>query len=369
MLLVCLNSASAPQEAVRRSGRFAVNILAEHQGHIAERFARPGSTTSSPDRGAGRDTPECPARRRAGCGRCPVVEVVAGGTRPRLPRRAVHAEATESAPLAYFRGKLREAELGQDAEVYRLVRRMVLRRELGPDEPEEVESFAARLSVPPSSSVLRAHPARGEKLVGTRPAARPRRHPARHGHLDDAHDAKLAIELGAAELADRSAVRRPAGPASELAQAADATVQGGRFGTSTATSAPTTPSTASSWTRPVSAALVDAYEQLSVSDLMARALPADMDADPHCGPTTRPDRRAGAQGPGRGPTGDDGAQRAGEGDQREGILRAGGRLQVARLAQSAAAPTGRPSSPAALFQRIGPRRRRIEPEPQDGLDR
>src|SRR5512143_758826 len=43
MLLVCMKASSATQEAVHRSGRFAVNILAEHQGHIAERFARPGS--------------------------------------------------------------------------------------------------------------------------------------------------------------------------------------------------------------------------------------------------------------------------------------------------------------------------------------
>ena len=43
MLLVCLNSTSATQEAVRRSSSFVVNILAEHQGHIAERFARPGA--------------------------------------------------------------------------------------------------------------------------------------------------------------------------------------------------------------------------------------------------------------------------------------------------------------------------------------
>src|SRR3954454_22877191 len=42
MLLVCLNSASATQEAVRKSSRFAVNILAEHQGELADRFARPG---------------------------------------------------------------------------------------------------------------------------------------------------------------------------------------------------------------------------------------------------------------------------------------------------------------------------------------
>ena len=44
MLLVCLNSASGTQEAVRRSGRFAVNILAEDQGRLAERFAKPGAS-------------------------------------------------------------------------------------------------------------------------------------------------------------------------------------------------------------------------------------------------------------------------------------------------------------------------------------
>src|SRR5689334_7329776 len=55
-LLVCMNAASATQEAVHRSGRFAVNILAEHQGqgHIAERFARPGSDDKFAGLGVGR---------------------------------------------------------------------------------------------------------------------------------------------------------------------------------------------------------------------------------------------------------------------------------------------------------------------------
>jgi flavin reductase (DIM6/NTAB) family NADH-FMN oxidoreductase RutF len=43
MLLVCLHSASGTQEAVRKSGRFAVNILAEDQGWLAERFAKPAA--------------------------------------------------------------------------------------------------------------------------------------------------------------------------------------------------------------------------------------------------------------------------------------------------------------------------------------
>src|SRR5687767_14765606 len=39
MLLVCLNQRSSTQAAIQASGRFAVNILGEEQGVVAERFA------------------------------------------------------------------------------------------------------------------------------------------------------------------------------------------------------------------------------------------------------------------------------------------------------------------------------------------
>jgi hypothetical protein len=52
MLLICLNSRSGTQQAVHRAERFAVNILAEHQGHLAERFA----TSGSADKFAGLET-------------------------------------------------------------------------------------------------------------------------------------------------------------------------------------------------------------------------------------------------------------------------------------------------------------------------
>jgi Flavin reductase like domain len=42
LLLVCPNVNSGTQEAVRRTDRFGVNILAEHQSEVADRFARPG---------------------------------------------------------------------------------------------------------------------------------------------------------------------------------------------------------------------------------------------------------------------------------------------------------------------------------------
>jgi flavin reductase (DIM6/NTAB) family NADH-FMN oxidoreductase RutF len=48
LLLVCLNVNTGTQEAVPRARRFGVNILAEHQSAVADRFARPG-----PDKFAG----------------------------------------------------------------------------------------------------------------------------------------------------------------------------------------------------------------------------------------------------------------------------------------------------------------------------
>jgi 4-nitrophenol 2-monooxygenase / 4-nitrocatechol 4-monooxygenase, reductase component len=334
MLLVCLNAASATQEAVRRSGRFAVNILAEHQGHIAERFARPGSDDkfAGIEARAGRTGVPLLAGVLAAV-ECRVAEVVGGGTHRVFLAEAVHAEAAgnvdggEAAPLAYFRGKFGKFELGQDAEVYRLVRRMILRRELGPDEPVEVESFAARLSAPPSSVYYALTRLVGEKLVGRDPQRGHVVTPLDAATSDDAHDAKLAIELGAAELvADRLSADQLA-RLRELAQAADATVQGGRFGDLDGYIGANHAFHRFLVDATGVRALVDAYEQLSVPDLMARALPADMAADPHLrsdhfdliDALERGDRAAAR----RVMTAHNERAKA---TQREGILRAGGRL-------------------------------------------
>jgi flavin reductase (DIM6/NTAB) family NADH-FMN oxidoreductase RutF/DNA-binding GntR family transcriptional regulator len=328
MLLVCLNAASATQEAVRRSGRFAVNILAEHQGHIADRFARPGSDDkfAGIEARAGRTGVPLLAGVLAAV-ECRVAEVVGGGTHRVFLAEAVHAEATEAAPLAYFRGKFGKFELGQDAEVYRLVRRMVLRRELGPDEPVEVESFAARLSVPPSSVYYALTRLVGEKLVGRDPQRGHVVTPLDAATSDDAHDAKLAIELGAAELVTDRLSADQLARLRELAQAADATVQGGRFGDLDGYIGANHAFHRFLVDATGVRALVDAYEQLSVPDLMARALPADMDADPHLrsdhfdliDALERRDRDAVR----RVMTAHNERAKA---TQREGILRAGGRL-------------------------------------------
>jgi flavin reductase (DIM6/NTAB) family NADH-FMN oxidoreductase RutF/DNA-binding GntR family transcriptional regulator len=282
MLLVCLNASSATQEAVHAAGRFAVNILAEHQGHVAERFARPGTDDKFVGltvRDGRTGVPVLPGALATV--ECRVVEVVSGGTHRVFLGEAVHAEATEGSPLAYFRGRFGKFELGQDAEVYRRLRQMVLSRALGPDESLDVEELATRLSVSPSSVYYGLTRLVGDKLV-TRDAER--------GHVvtpldvamsDDAHDAKLAIDLGAAEMMLERLSAEQLDRLRELAAATDAQVGDGRFrdvdGYIAANHAFHRFLIEATGIR----ALVDAYEQLSLPDVMARALPQAMDADPH----------------------------------------------------------------------------------------
>ena len=253
MLLVCLNSTSATQEAVRRSNSFVVNILAEHQGHIAERFARPGAE----DKFAELETR--PGRTGApllpgvlATVECRVAEVVGGGTHRVFLAEAVHAEASEGSPLAYFRGKFGKFELAQDAEVYRKLRQMVLSRRLGPDEQVDVDSLAAMLPASPSSAYYALTRLVGEKLISRDPQRGHVVTPLDASTSDDAHDAKLAIELGAAELvvgqlsAEQLVQLRswPPKRARTSATAGSAML--------TPTSRRTTPSTASWSTRPAS---------------------------------------------------------------------------------------------------------------------
>ena len=282
MLLVCLNAASATQEAVHRSGRFAVNILAEHQGHIAERFARPGSD----DKFAGLET--SPGRTGVpvlpgvlATVECRVAEVVGGGSHRVFLAEAVHADATEGSPLAYFRGRFGKFELGQDAEVYRRVRQLILARRLGPGEPLAVEPLAEQLSASPSSVYYALTRLVGDKLVTRDP---------QRGHVvtpldvttsDDVHDARLAIELGAAELVGDRLSAEQLAQLRELAVATGSHVRDGRFGDVEgfidASHAFHRFLVDATGVR----SLVDAYEQLSLPDLMAQALPSEADTDPH----------------------------------------------------------------------------------------
>jgi len=224
MLLTCLHGRSPTQEAVRRSGRFTFNILGEDQGHLAERF--PGSHD---DKFAGVEV----STGRTGVPllsgalatvECRVVEVVSGGTHRVFLAAVEHAEAREGSPLAYFRGRFGRFEMAQDNAAYDRLRNLVLSREAGPGDRLDVQELSERLGLSPTSAYYAL-----TRLVGDGLVARDQE----RGHVvtplevatsDDANDAKLAIELGAADL-DRPARRAKsrtecAGPSAKAASIA-----------------------------------------------------------------------------------------------------------------------------------------------------
>jgi flavin reductase (DIM6/NTAB) family NADH-FMN oxidoreductase RutF/DNA-binding GntR family transcriptional regulator len=282
MLLVCLHAASATQDAVNRSGTFAVNILAEDQGQLAERFARPGSTDKFDGVAVRTGHTGVPVFEGAlAVVECRVVEAVTGGTHRVFLGSVVHAEATEGSPLAYFRGNFGKLEIAQDAEAYLRLRRLVLRRALGPNTMLDVDALAAQIKASPSSVYYALTRLVGDNLVARDPS---------HGHVvrplnaetsDDAHSAKLAIELGAADLTVGKLGPAQLAEFERLASSTGTHVADGHF-----TDVDSYIGANSAFhTYPIRAtgitALLDAYEHLSLPDLMARALSKDIDVSDH----------------------------------------------------------------------------------------
>jgi DNA-binding GntR family transcriptional regulator len=267
---------------VHRSGRFAVNVLAEDQGELAERFARPGTTdkfsglTTRSGRTAAPLLPDTLAVIE-----CRVAEVVSGGTHRVFLADVVHAETTEGSPLAYFQGKFGKFELAQDAEVYRRLRQLVLSRRLGPDEPLDVQSLAAQLSASPASVYYALTRLVGDELVTRDPERGHVVTPLDVATSDDAHDAKLAIELGVVDLIIGRLTTEQLTRLRELAQVTGAHIQGRRF-----TDVDAYIEANHGFHRYLIEAtgiraLVEAYEHLSLPDLMARALSVDVEAGRH----------------------------------------------------------------------------------------
>ncbi|MET0863664.1 MAG: flavin reductase [Nakamurella sp.] len=282
MLLICLHASSATQEAVSRSGHFAVNILAEHQGDIAERFARSSGTDKFEGIEVRPGLTGVPVLDGAlAVVECRVAEAVTGGTHRVFLGQVLHAEATEGSPLAYFRGKFGKLELAQDAEAYLRLRRLVLSRALRPNTALEVDALASRISTSPSSVYYALTRLVGDNLIARDPARGHVVRPLDAAASDDAHDAKLAIELGAAELTVGKLSPEQLAEFDRLAEATGSHITGGHFtdiesyiGSNSAFHAFPISTTGIS-------ALSNAYEQLSVPDLMARALSVEVDVSDH----------------------------------------------------------------------------------------
>ena len=183
--------------------------------------------------------------------------------------------------MAYFRGKFGKLELAQDAQTYHDVRSLVLTRVLGSDVAVEVEGLSRRLNAPVSSVNYALTRLVGENLVFRDPA---RGYVVRSVDLatsDDAHDAKLAIELGAAELtvgrldADQLAEYR------RLAVATGAHLTGGHLADVGSYIA----ANAEFHVYPIRVtgirALAEAYDRLSLPELMSRVLTPEVEVSSH----------------------------------------------------------------------------------------
>lgn len=199
LMLACLNNSVPTADAVSRSGHYAVNVLGQGHGDLAQKFAMP-----SRDKFAGVDVVAgvvgAPLIANALAHiECEVVERVVGGTHTIFIGRVVSATAYGGEPLTYFRGGFGRFEFARDDAVYTHARQRVLNRVHQPGDVVDVEELAVELGVEPSAAFYALTRLTGDGLV--------RRDPDR-GYVvtafdasasDATFDARLAIEIGVIE--------------------------------------------------------------------------------------------------------------------------------------------------------------------------
>lgn len=200
MLTACLNLRAPTQAAVRASGAFGVSILRAGQDAVAERFATPRA-----DKFDGVAIAEGPLGQPLIADAlatlvCSVQESVVGGTHRVFLARVVHAAVRPGAPLAYYRGRFGRLELESDERALRLLRRSILLRERPLDARLDPAELSAALEVPESSVEQSLGALAFERLVVREPGGF-RQVPLDVRRLDEAFDAKLVLDLGAARLA------------------------------------------------------------------------------------------------------------------------------------------------------------------------
>lgn len=280
MLLVCLNTSSRTQRAVDAAGCFAVHVLDEHQAWIAERFARPAEH----DKFA--DVPIRPGQLSApvldgalAVIECEVAETVRGGTHRVFLARVVHAEAREGSPLAYFRGRFGRFELAEDASVYAGLRAVLLAGELVPDQSLDVDQLASARRVGQSAVHYALTRLVGEGLVLRTPDRGYVVTPVDQASSDDAHDARVVLDLGMASMlvGKLDAAQLAAFRALALAtvpQVRDGQLQVDAWVTANVNFHAYLPSVSGN------AALQQAYERLSITDFMLRAVTTETSVSP-----------------------------------------------------------------------------------------
>ena len=274
MLLVCLNMNSRTQQAVMSAGQFAVHVLDHRQAWIAERFARPSTGNKFDGITVGRGLRiDVPVLSDAlAVVECQVREKVRGGTHRVFLSQVVHAEAREGSPLAYFRGKFGRFELDEDARVYENLRRRILGGQLLPDQELDADELAVTLGTGVSSVHYALTRLIGDHLV-VRSEERGYAVTALDtARSDDAFDARLAIELGAAQLTVGNLSAEQLAEFRTLAEATRPELVDGQLVDVDAYVRVTADFHVFIVALANNAALVQAYESLSIADMMSRAI-------------------------------------------------------------------------------------------------
>jgi len=281
MLLVCLNMTSRTQQAVLTAGTFAVHVLDDRQAWIAERFARPAADDKFEGVTVSSGTVSAPVLSDAlAVVECRVREAVTGGTHRVFLADVVHAQARDGSPLAYYRGKFGRFELAQDAKAYQRIRSMVLDCVLPPDNTLDAASLAETLGAGLSSVHYALTRLVGEGLV-VRSADRGYAvTPLDGARSDDAFDARLVIELGVADVTVGRLSTAQLAEFRALAQASVARLADGRLVDPAEYVAATVRFHAFLPSLTGSPALQEAYERLSIADLMSRALTSKTSVNP-----------------------------------------------------------------------------------------
>ncbi len=201
MLLACVNKQTGTENAISRSGTFAVNILDEDQGEMAMRFAKPQSDKFSGVRISYGELGEPLLDGVLAHLECRVAEQVTGGTHSVFLADVLRAHAREGTPLTYFRGKLGRFEAAENEAVYGQLRQQLLARELPLEQPLDPESLADGLGAPLQSVYGALARLGSEGLVSRDEDGEYLVDPIDADTLAEAMDARCAIEIGAAERA------------------------------------------------------------------------------------------------------------------------------------------------------------------------
>lgn len=272
MILVCLNRSLPTCGAVRTSGTFAVNILAEDQGELAKQFA-----TRQIDKFQHTRVEE------AGVGvpliadalahlECRVVESVDAATHTVFMAKVETARARSGSPLAYFRGAFGRFEQSIDEAVYQELRERVLDRKIRLGESMSVEGLADDLAVGRAAVYQALQKLQSERLITSHPEKGYVVTPITVETAWEAYDARAVIECG---VVDQVGGRLSADQRRRLREAADATtpwIKNDRFVDFERYLTTNTAFHDTLVELSGNAALVSSYRRLAMAGVMSRAL-------------------------------------------------------------------------------------------------